>query len=47
MIKELMHDPIFLAQKSETADRNDIQTAMTCVTRWKPTGSGAWAWLPI
>lgn len=27
MIKELMHDPIFLAQKSETADRNDIQTA--------------------
>ena len=27
MIKELMHDPIFLAQKSETADKNDIQTA--------------------
>lgn len=27
MIKELMHDPIFLAQKSVTADRNDIQTA--------------------
>ena len=27
MIKELMHAPIFLAQKSETADRNDIQTA--------------------
>ena len=27
MIKDLMHDPIFLAQKSETADRNDIQTA--------------------
>lgn len=27
MIKELMHDPIFLAVRSETATKDDIQTA--------------------
>ena len=27
MIKELMHDPIFLGLKSETATKDDIQTA--------------------
>ena len=27
MIKELMHDPIFLAAKSSQADENDLQTA--------------------
>ncbi len=27
MIKELMHDPIFLAGGSETATKNDLQTA--------------------
>ena len=27
MIKELMHDPIFLAGKSETAAKEDLQTA--------------------
>ena len=27
MIKELIHDPIFLAQKSETATEADLQTA--------------------
>ena len=27
MIKELMHDPIFLGQKSEKATREDLQTA--------------------
>ena len=27
MIKELMHDPIFLAAKSNPADENDLQTA--------------------
>lgn len=27
MIKELMHDPIFLAGKSETAKKEDMQTA--------------------
>lgn len=27
MIKELMHDPIFLAEKSSPADENDLQTA--------------------
>ena len=27
MIKELMHDPIFLAQKSEMATEEDLQTA--------------------
>ena len=27
MIKELMHDPIFLAAKSRPADENDLQTA--------------------
>lgn len=27
MVKELVHDPIFLAQKSEPADESDIQTA--------------------
>lgn len=27
MVKELMHDPIFLAQKSEKATREDLQTA--------------------
>ena len=28
MVKELMHDPIFLAKKSETATENDIDIAM-------------------
>lgn len=28
MIKELMHDPIFLAQKSEEATCDDLQTAV-------------------
>ena len=27
MIKELMHDPIFLAGKSEDANKDDIQVA--------------------
>ena len=27
MVKELVHDPIFLAQKSEPADISDIETA--------------------
>lgn len=27
MVKELTHDPVFLGQRSEAADRNDIQTA--------------------
>ena len=27
MIKELMHDPIFLAGKSEPATKDDLQTA--------------------
>lgn len=27
MVKELVHDPIFLAQKSEIADESDAQTA--------------------
>lgn len=26
MVKELVHDPIFLGQKSETADEGDVQT---------------------
>ena len=28
MVKELMHDPIFLAKKSETATENDIDIAV-------------------
>ena len=27
MIKELMHDPLFLAGKSETATKDDLQVA--------------------
>ena len=27
MVKQLMHDPIFLAQKSETATKEDLQVA--------------------
>ena len=27
MVKELIHDPIFLAQRSETATKDDLQTA--------------------
>ncbi len=27
MVRELVHDPIFLAQKSEKADESDLQTA--------------------
>ena len=27
MVKELMHDPIFLARKAEPATRADLQTA--------------------
>ncbi len=27
MVKELMHDPIFLARKSESATKDDLQTA--------------------
>ena len=33
MIKELMHDPIFLAGKSEIATKEDLQVAQTCLTR--------------
>lgn len=29
MIKDLVHDPVFLAQKSEIADENDLQSAQT------------------
>ena len=28
MVKELMHDPVFLAKKSETATQQDMQIAM-------------------
>ncbi|MBQ7283260.1 MAG: peptide deformylase [Oscillospiraceae bacterium] len=27
MVKELMHDPLFLAKKAETATKDDLQTA--------------------
>jgi len=27
MVKELIHDPVFLARKSESADESDMQTA--------------------
>ena len=27
MVKELMHDPVFLAQKSTEAGKEDLQTA--------------------
>ena len=32
MIKELMHDPIFLAGKSEVATKEDLQVRRTCRT---------------
>ena len=31
MIKELVHDPEFLAQKSESADENDLQTVQDLI----------------
>ena len=33
MIKELMHDPIFLAGKSESATKEDLQVARICLIR--------------
>ena len=33
MVKELMHDPIFLAGKSEVATKEDLQVPRTCLIR--------------
>lgn len=33
MIKELMHDPIFLAGKSEVATKEDLQVAQDLLER--------------
>lgn len=43
MVKELVHDPIFLAQKSETAEESDAQTArdlLDTITAHKDTCVG-------
>ena len=43
MVKELVHDPIFLGQKSETADETDAQTArdlLDTITAHKDTCVG-------
>ncbi len=43
MVKELIHDPIFLAQKSENADESDRQTAqdlLDTITAHKDTCVG-------
>ncbi len=43
MVKELVHDPIFLAQRSEPADESDIQTArdlLDTITAHKDTCVG-------
>ena len=34
MIKELMHDPIFLAGKSEVATKEDLQARTKNFTGW-------------
>jgi len=34
MIKELMHDPIFLAGRSEVATKEDLQTRIKTYTGW-------------
>jgi len=33
MVKELMHDPIFLGVKSDIATKDDLQSAQTCLKR--------------
>lgn len=43
MVKELVHDPIFLGQKSEPADESDLQTArdlLDTITAHKDTCVG-------
>lgn len=43
MVKELIHDPIFLAQKSQNADESDAQTAqdlLDTITAHKDTCVG-------
>jgi len=47
MVKELMHDPIFLAQKAEKPLKLTQKQPKTC---WKPlllTRKAVWVWLPI
>lgn len=40
MVKELVHDPIFLAGKSELADKNDLDTAYDLLDTLKAHSDG-------
>ena len=42
MIREIMRDETFLAQKAEPATLEDL----ACWTRWKPTRNAVWVWRP-
>ena len=39
MIKELMHDPIFLAEKSEVATKEDLQVAQDLLDTFLQKGA--------
>jgi|GEM_PF-4958919 len=43
MIRPIMKDPIFLAQKSAPATPEDLTVAWT---PWRPIGRAVWAWPP-
>ena len=47
MIKELMHDPIFLAGKSEIATKEDLQVAQDLLDTLMRTEKAVSAWQPI
>ena len=44
MVRELMKDTVFLAQKALPAAVEDIPRQMTCWTRCVPMRMGAWEW---
>ena len=47
MIQPIMHDPLFLAQKSTPATPEDAPVARDLLeTLTAPTPMAVWAWLP-
>lgn len=47
MIQPIVHDPLFLAQKSAPATPADADTARDLLETLTATPTAAWAWPPI
>lgn len=47
MIKEIVHDIVFLQQKALPAFPGDRQTALDLLDTLAAIGRNVWAWLPI